>query len=37
MNRSLNKQNAHNKALQIDNLQASQIGVPLRSTLRQLG
>ena len=26
-----------NKAVQIDNLQASQIGVPLRSTLRQLG
>jgi len=28
---------APNKALQIDNLQASQIGVPLRSTLRQFG
>jgi hypothetical protein len=30
-------QKMHNKALQIDNLQASQIGVPLRSTLRQFG
>ena len=28
---------AHNKAVQIDNLQASQIGVSLRSTLRQFG
>ena len=28
---------APNKALQIDNLEASQIGVPLRSTLRQFG
>ena len=29
--------NYPNNAVQIDNLQASQIGVPLRSTLRQFG